>query len=177
MWRRDHEVPGTGSSRAKQGGAARTKRRQKAEEAVRMPWTGTPGAEQAAGAAAPSTGSTGDKWRQDARDWIIRDGTSRRSRPPPDRIIRGQAAAKRPGLDHLGLVKQQDPAHPGLDHPGQNNKERPQPTGLDSGERRPAAPGRIPGGGLSGLERPRESGGQRRTKQEAEAKGGTAMES
>ena len=134
--------------------------------------TGTSGAEEAAGAAAPSTGSTGDKWRQDAPDCIIRDGTSRRSRRPPDRIIRGQAAATRPGQNYPGWVKQQDAAHRGLNHLGQNNKERPQPTGLDSGERRPAAPGRIAGGGWSGLKRPRESGGRRRTKQGPEAKEG-----
>ena len=71
---------------------------------VAAPRTGTSGAEQAAGAAAPSTGSTGDKWRQVAPDWIVRHGTSRRSRRPPDRIIRGQAAAKRPGLDHAPLL-------------------------------------------------------------------------
>ena len=53
MWRRDHEVPGTGSSGAKQGGSAKTNRRQKAEEAVRTPRTGTSGAEQATGATAP----------------------------------------------------------------------------------------------------------------------------
>ena len=33
---------------------------------------------------------------------------------PPDWIIRGQAAAQRHGLDHLGWIKQHEPPHPGL---------------------------------------------------------------
>ena len=103
------KCPGLYHPGHKQEGAAKRKRRQKAEETSldapdwniggrtssrsrRLP-TGTSGAEQAAGAAAPSTGSSGDKRRRDTRDWIIRDATSRMSRRPPDRINRGQAAA------------------------------------------------------------------------------------
>ena len=65
-----------------------------------MPRTGTSGAEQAAGAAAPRTGTSGDKWRPDAPDGSIRDGTRSRGCRPPDRIIRGQAAAERHRQEH-----------------------------------------------------------------------------
>ena len=64
-----------------------------------MPRTGTSGAEQAAGAAAPRTGSSGDKWRPDAPDGLIRDGTRSRGCRPLDSIIRGQAAAERHGQE------------------------------------------------------------------------------
>ena len=65
-----------------------------------MPRTGTSGAEQAAGGAAPRTGSSGDKWWPDAPDGRIRDGTRSRGCQPPDRSNRGQAAAERHGQEH-----------------------------------------------------------------------------
>ena len=46
--------------------------------------------------------SSGKKWRPDARDWIIRGRSSSRSRRTPYWIIRGQGAARHPGLDHPG---------------------------------------------------------------------------
>ena len=46
---------------------------------------------------------TGEK-RPDAPDWIIRSGTSSRSRRPPDWIIQGQVAAWRPRQDNLQLA-------------------------------------------------------------------------
>ena len=45
---------------------------------------------------------------------------------PPDRIIRGQAAAERHRLDHPGWIKQHVPPHPGLDHPGTKGDQTPQ---------------------------------------------------
>ena len=86
--------------RAKQEGAAETKRQQKAEEGDPMPWTGTSWAEQAAGAAAPLTGSSGDKWRPDAPDGRIWDRTRSRGCCPPDCIIRGQVAAEHHEQEH-----------------------------------------------------------------------------
>ena len=52
--------------------------------------------EQTAGAAAPRTGSSGDKRRLDAPEGIIRSESSSRSRRPPNRIIQGQVAADAP---------------------------------------------------------------------------------
>ena len=65
-----------------------------------MPLTGTSGAEQAAGAAACRTGSSGDKWRPEAPDGRIRNGTRSRGCRPLDWIIRGQVAAERHGQEH-----------------------------------------------------------------------------
>ena len=59
----------------------------------RMSRTVSSGAHQVAGAAAPRTGSSGDKWGPDALDSIMWDTTSRRSRRPLDWIIQEQAAA------------------------------------------------------------------------------------
>ena len=64
-----------------------------------MPRTGTSGAEQAAGAAAPRTRSSGDKWQPDAPYERIRDGKRSRGCRPLDWIIRGQAAAERHGQE------------------------------------------------------------------------------
>ena len=86
-------VPWTRMSGPKTKKGAKTKRHRKAEEGVRTPLTASSEAKQAAGAAAPQTGSSGDKWRPDPPDRIIRDGTSSRSRRPPDCNVRGQAAA------------------------------------------------------------------------------------
>ena len=116
--RRRHGVPRTGSSGAQQEGAAETKRQQKAEEADLTPRTEPSRAEPAAGAAAPRTGASGDKWRPDALDGCIWDGTRSRGCRPTDWIFRGQTAAERQGLDHPARFKQREPPHPGLDHPG-----------------------------------------------------------
>ena len=116
--RRKHGVPRTGSSGAKQEGASETKRQQNAEEADPTFRTGTSRAEPAAGAAAPRTGASGDKWQRDAPDGCIREGTRSRGCRPRDWIIRRQAAAERHGRDHPGRIKQQEPPHPGLAHPG-----------------------------------------------------------
>ena len=88
-------MPRTDSSGVKQEGAAETKRQQKAEEGDPMPRNETSGAEQAAGDAAPRTGSSGDKWRPDTPDGRIRDRTRSRGCRPPVWIIRGQVAAER----------------------------------------------------------------------------------
>ena len=64
-----------------------------------MPQNGTSGAEQAAGAATPWTGSPGDKWRPDTPDGRIRDGTRSRGCRPLDWIVQGQAAAERQGQE------------------------------------------------------------------------------
>ena len=47
------------------------------------PRTRSSDAEQKGSATIPRTGSSGETW-PDAPDWIIRGGTSRRSRQPPD---------------------------------------------------------------------------------------------
>ena len=60
-----------------------------------MHCTGSSGAEQEAGAANPRTGTTEDKWRPGAPDWIVRGGPSSRSRPP-DWSIRKPAAVDAP---------------------------------------------------------------------------------
>ena len=86
----------TGTSGAKQEGAAQPKRPQKAEEGVPTHRTGTSGEEQAAGAATPRTGASEYKWRLDAPDWIARGGPSSRNRRPPDWSIRGPAAVDAP---------------------------------------------------------------------------------
>ena len=103
--RRRHGVPKTGSYGAQQEGAAETKRQQNAEEGVPTHRTGSSRAELAAGAAAPRTGASGDKWLPDAPDGRVRDGT-RSTTPPqtgssgnkrrpnaPDRIIRGGSSS------------------------------------------------------------------------------------
>ena len=132
--RRRHRVHRTVSSGAKQEGAAETKRQQKAEEGDPTPRTVSSRAEQAAGAAAPRTGASGDKWRPDATDGCIRDGTRRRRCRPPDWIIQGEAAAERQGLDHPGRIKQQEPPHPRLDHPGTRGGRTPR-TGASAVDR------------------------------------------
>ena len=65
-----------------------------------MPRTGTSGAEQAAGAAAPRTGYSGDKWGPDAPNGRIWDDPRSRGCRPPYRIIWGQVAAERHGQEH-----------------------------------------------------------------------------
>ena len=57
---------------------------------------------------------------------------------PPDWIIRGQAAAIRPRLDHPGRSKQQVPPLPRLDHPGTRGGLRPR-TGSSGAEQEGAA--------------------------------------
>ena len=93
---RGQGVPRIESSRAKQEGAGQRKRQQNVEEGVQTPRTGTCGLEQAAGAAAPWTGSSGDKRRPDATDWIIRGGRSSRSRRSPAWSIQGQGTEDAP---------------------------------------------------------------------------------
>ena len=53
----------------------------------RTPRTGLSGADQAAGTAAPRTGSSGDKGRPDAPDWIIRGGSGSWSQSTHDTIV------------------------------------------------------------------------------------------
>ena len=65
-------MPRTGSSWAKQEGMAEAQREQKPVKKDEMPRTGSSGAEQAAGAAVPQTGSSRDKWRPGAPNRIIR---------------------------------------------------------------------------------------------------------
>ena len=69
--------------------------------------------DQAARAAAPRTGSSGEKGRPDAPDWNIRGGTGSRSHRTHDKKVEGHVVGRRPGLEHLG----------------QNKKGRPQPSG------------------------------------------------
>ena len=88
-----------------------------------MPWTGISGAEQAAGAPACRTEASRDKWRPDAPDGRMRDGTRSRGCRPPDWIIRGQAAARRQGLDHPRRIKQQKPPHPRLESSGDQGRK------------------------------------------------------
>ena len=98
-----------------------------------MPRIGTSGSEQAAGAAAPWTGSSGDKWRPDATDWIIWGRSSSRSRSTLYRIIQGQGAARRPRPDNPGWIRQQEPPPPGLDRRGTRGGQTPR-TGSSGAE-------------------------------------------
>ena len=102
------------------------------------PRTGSSEEDQAAGAATARTGSSGDKWRPDTPDWIIRDGTSSRSRRPLEWNIWGQAATRRFGLDHTGWIKQQESPHPGHDNPGTSGWQTPR-TGSPGAEQEGAA--------------------------------------
>ena len=164
--RQRHEVPKTGSYEAKQEGAAGTKQQQGAEEGFPTPRTATSRAEEAAGAAAPRTGASGDKWlqyaphgriwdrtrstgsprtgafrdkrRPNAADWIIRGGSRSTSRRTPDWIIRGQRAAGRPGLEHPGRNRQQEPQHPQHQSRGTRRGQMPR-TGASGAEQEGAA--------------------------------------
>ena len=60
------------------------------------PRTGASGVQQAAGAATRRTGTSEDKWRPDAPDWIVWRGPSSRNRRPPDWSIQGPAAVDAP---------------------------------------------------------------------------------
>ena len=106
---RRHGVPRTGSSGAKLEGAAETKRQQNAEERDPTARTATSRAEEAAGPATARTVSSEDKRRPHATDWIIRGGSSSRSRCTPDWIFRRQGAARRPGLEQSGTSGGQMP--------------------------------------------------------------------
>ena len=99
--------------------AAETKRQQKAEEGVLTPRTGTSRAEQAAEAAAPRTGASGDKWLPDAPDGRIRDGTRSTGSPQS-----GSSGDKR-RRNATDWIKQHQPPHPGLDHPGTKGGQTP----------------------------------------------------
>ena len=113
------------------------------------PRRGSSGANQAAGAAAPWTGSSRDKGRPGAPDWNIRDGTGSRSHRSRDSIVEGHVAGRCPGQEQPGQNKKERPQPPGQNCLGRNNqKEFPPP----------------------GPERPWESGGQRRRKHEAQSK-------
>ena len=59
----------------------------------------------------------------DAPDWNIRGRTSSRGCRPLDWIIRGQAAARRHGLDHPGRKKQQDRRPPDCSIQGQEAED------------------------------------------------------
>ena len=115
------------------------------------PQTGSSGADQAVGAAAFRTGSSRDKGRPDAPDWIIHGGSGSKSHHTQDSIVQGHVAGRRPGLDH----------------PGQNKKERPEPQDPGKYGYRPINQKRSPPPGQEGRG---ESGGQWRRIQEAETK-------
>ena len=129
----------------------------------KTPRRGSSGGDQAAGAAAPWTGTSRDKWRAGTHERSNQGGTRRRSRRHPGLDNPGTSGRGRPGLEHPGRSKQQEPPPPGLvhpgargrrrpgsDHPGQNKKERPQPRGTQTArEKWPAAQGKIVQGGSS----------------------------
>ena len=75
------------------------------------PRTGTSGAEQAAGAAAPPTWIIQGQVAEDARHWIIRGRTRTSSHNPQDGIIRGEEA-RRPRQDRPGRIKLEEPLPP-----------------------------------------------------------------
>ena len=77
------------------------------------------------GQAAPRTGSSEDKRRPNATDWIIQGGSSSTSHRTPSWIIRGQRAAKRPGLEHPGRNRQQEPPHPRHERGGTRGGQTP----------------------------------------------------
>ena len=63
--------------------------------AGRTPWTGSSGVDQAARAAAPRTGSSGDKGRPDALDWNIRGGAGSKSHCTHDTKVEGHVVGRR----------------------------------------------------------------------------------
>ena len=67
----------------------------------------------------PKTGTYGAKQEgaAEAKQPRAHPGRNKEHGLPPDRIIRGQAAAERNGLDLPGWIKQHEPPQPGLDHP------------------------------------------------------------
>ena len=152
------QTPRTGASGTEQGARAPLGLDHPGTSGGRMPRTGSSGEDQAAQAAAPRTGSSGDRGRSDAPDWNIRDGTGSGSQRTHDRKIQGHVVGRRPRLEQLGQKKKERPQPPG---PGKD--------GLPLRARMPGAdqPEGVPS---PGLERPGESGGQRRRKQEAETK-------
>ena len=160
-------MPRTGTSGAEQatGGAApglkhpgRNKQQEPPPPALGQPRTrggkthetGSSGTEQAGGATAPRTGSSRGKRRPEAPDWTVWVGTSCSARRIPDWIVRGRST--RSGHNQQGrIILTNEACQIGQECRGRNQrKESPPP----------------------GLERPRESGGQRRKKQEAEARVG-----
>ena len=98
----------------------------------RTPRTGSSGPDQAAGAAADQTRSSGDKGLPDTPDWNSRGGSGSRSQRTHDRIVDGHVAGRRPELEHSG----------------QSKKERPQPPG-------PGKDGLPPRAGLPGADQPK----------------------
>ena len=102
------------------------------------PRTGASGTEQGAGAAAPRTGTSQDKRGPNATDWIIGGGSSSTSCRTPGWIIRGQRAARRPGLEHPVWNRQQEPAHPQHESGGTRGGQTPW-TGASGAEQEGAA--------------------------------------
>ena len=150
-----------------------------------MPRTGASEKEHGTGAAAPRTGSSGDRQRPDARNRTILSGSSSRWCRTPDWIIRGGGAARRPGLEHPGWNRQQEPPQPGHEgrgtHDGQMRR-----TGTAGAEQEGAAT--TPRAELPGAEQPEgvptPRAGASRGKRRPEAKetrgrdqGGAAKES
>ena len=93
---------------------------------------------QNTGAAAPRTGTFEDKRRPNATDWIIRGGSSSTSRRTPGWIILGKRAARRPGLEHPGRNRQQEPPHPRHESGGTRGGQTPW-TGASGAEQEGAA--------------------------------------
>ena len=89
--------PRTGSSGAKQEGAAQAERPQKTEEGDTTP-SGLehPGRNKQQGPPPPQTGASEDKWPPNAPHSIVRGGPSSRHRRPPDWSIQGPAAVDAP---------------------------------------------------------------------------------
>ena len=79
------EVPRTESSGAKQDGMAEARREHEPVKKDQTPLTGSSGAEQAAAAAVPRTGTCRDKWQPGAPDWIIRGWQPVRTKAGLDR--------------------------------------------------------------------------------------------
>ena len=115
-----------------------------------MPWTGTSGADQAAGAAAPRIGTSRDKWRAGMHERSNRGGTSRRSRRHPGLDHPGTSGGGRPGLEHPGRNKQPSRRPPDRSIQGQVAEKAPDriipgKTGRrrTAGEKGPDAQGKI----------------------------------
>ena len=125
------QTPRTVASGTEQGARAPRELDHPGTSGSRAPRTGSSRVHQGARAAAPRTGSSGDKGRPDAPDWNIRGGTSSRRHRTHNRKVEGHEVGRRPGLGHLG----------------QNKKERPQPPG-------PGKDGLPPRAGMPGAEQP-----------------------
>ena len=92
----------------------------KAAEDMECPGQNHPGKTRRSGQKKTTTKC--ERSRPDAPDWKILGGTCSNGRRPPDRIVRGQVAARHPGRAHRRRNKEQRLPPPRLDDPGTSGR-------------------------------------------------------